>query len=414
MPEPLSAKLRALGVKVGARDVPAPPVEARPRHAHAIDSVVPGRALVNADGECYLVENAYADDYLHGHAPLHAPYPLGTIAQWARDERMAGCPRERMLFLDIETTGLAGGTGVWPFMVGLGWFGGGQFVVEQLFMRNPLEEAALLSALAERLAACDMLVTFNGKAFDVPLLKNRYGMHRRTMLVADKAHLDLLSLARRLWRDRLASRALGSLEQHILGARRSQSDVPGWMIPTIYFEYLRNDDARPLKGVFYHNALDIVAMAALLGHVAQMTHDPLGTRMQHPVDYLSLGRMYEEMGQLDTAARIYEQSMNDNLPDDSFREAARRLSAVYRRTDRFAQSLELWLEAAKRGEVYALINLAMYYEHRTRDYAMAERMTFDAIRAVSAGKAPPAERRRLLPELQYRLERVQRKGQRTV
>ncbi|MEP7199195.1 MAG: ribonuclease H-like domain-containing protein [Chloroflexota bacterium] len=411
MANSLSSKLKSLGVKVGARDVPSPqPAEKAKRlNRYAVENVLTGRVIANADGACFVVEHDYPPDYTHGHALLHAPLPLQVVARWARDQRIADCARESLVFLDTETTGLAGGTGTLPFMIGVGRFVGDQFRVAQFFMRDPADEAALLTALSEWLDPCETLVTFNGKAFDLPLVSARYTLQRRTLPVAGTPHLDLLPLARRLWRDRLASRALGSLELHILGATRQGQDVPGFLIPLMYFDYLRNGDARPLKGIFYHNAMDILAMAALLGHVAQMMADPVGAAMQHPVDYVSLGKLYEDLGEHETAARAYERGMADNLPLNAFREASQRLSYLHRKQGNYEGTLELWRAASQRGELYAHVALAKYYEHRVRDYVLAERMTLDAISAVSSEKVSAHERKKILTELQHRLDRIRRK-----
>lgn len=409
MSNSLSSKLKSLGVSVGAREVMPPRRGESATRPHSIENVVAGRVVENLDGSCFVVESVYTHDYRHGHAHLHAPLPLNAIAKWARDERIAQAARECLVFLDSETTGLAGGTGTLPFMIGVGRFVDHQFRVTQFFMRDPRDEAALLTALSQWLEPCETLVTFNGKAFDMPIVSARYTLHRRSMPIARTAHLDLLPLARRLWRDRLASRALGSLEQNILGATRAQQDVPGWLIPTLYFDYLRNGDARPLRGIFYHNAMDILAMAALLGHMAQMMAEPAGAAVQHPVDYVSLGKLYEELGELELAAHAYERGLADQLPPDSFREASQRLSYLQRRRGRCEHSLALWHEAVKRGEVYAHICLAKYYEHHARNYAMAERLTREAMALVSSEKVAARERRRLLPELQHRLERIRRK-----
>ena len=150
------------------------------------------------------------------------------------------------------------------------------------FSANPARSPRCCSALSEHLHASHALVTFNGKCFDAPLLDARYTTNGRTSPLPSLAHLDLLPLARRLWRDRLPSRALGSLEQYILGVTRSQEDVPGWMIPQFYFSYLRSGDARPLKSVFYHNAIDVLSMAALLSHMGTMLDDPLGPLAHKP------------------------------------------------------------------------------------------------------------------------------------
>src|SRR4030095_9484775 len=215
-------------------------------------------------GEVFIAEQAFAQEYQYGNSSLLSSFPLSLISQWANDPRIAELPLSAFAFLDTETSGLSGGTGTYAFLVGAARFIEGQLVLRQFFMRDPAEEPALLEGLANFLAPAKALVTFNGKAFDAPLLTTRYSMHRIPVPYKNYAHLDLLPLARRLWRDRLESRALKYLEEHVLGMKRASEEVPGYEIPWLYFDYLRTGDARPLAGVFYHNAMDVVAMAALL------------------------------------------------------------------------------------------------------------------------------------------------------
>src|SRR5688572_32202628 len=137
-------------------------------------------------------------------------------------------------------------------------------------MRDPAEEPALLEGRADVLARCRALITLKGKSFDAPRLTARYSLPRIRGPYKNYSHIDLLPLARRLWRDRLPSRALKYLEEHVLGFTRTSDEVPGYEIPWLYFDYLRTGDANPLAGVFYHNAMDVVAMAALLGHVSEL------------------------------------------------------------------------------------------------------------------------------------------------
>ena len=137
----------------------------------------------------------------------------------------------------------------------------------------------------------------------------RYTLHGIPVPFKDFAHLDLLPLARRLWRDRLESRALKYLEENILFAPRTVEEVPGYEIPYLYFDYLRDGDARPLKGVFYHNAMDVVAMAALLSHTAKMLEDPFHEGIEHGLDVIALAKLYEDLGQWDTAARLFERGL---------------------------------------------------------------------------------------------------------
>jgi uncharacterized protein len=180
---------------------------------------------------------------------------------------------DQWLFLDTETTGLAGGTGTYPFLVGIAWWDAGGLQVEQFFMRDLDEEHSLLLELAERMAARPILVTFNGKSFDWPLLETRYRMTRKIRAVTPKAHLDLLHPARQLWRLRLGSVRLKDLERHVLsGAERSldwtrHDDIDSSLIPQFYFDFLRGGPAEPLAGIFHHNRMDLRGLAALAGKI---------------------------------------------------------------------------------------------------------------------------------------------------
>ncbi|HEX7589182.1 MAG TPA: ribonuclease H-like domain-containing protein, partial [Anaerolineae bacterium] len=309
------------------------------------------------------------------------------------------------VFLDTETTGLAGGSGTYAFLVGVGRYDGETFRLLQFFMRDPIEEPALLAALTELLAPLDALVTFNGKAFDVPLLNARYITNRAATPFKSVPHLDLLPLARRLWRDRLESRALKSLETHILGVARSEEEVPGFLIPQIYFDYLRNGDARPLKRVLYHNAMDVVAMAALLGHIAQMLDNPIEFATEHGLDIISIGKLFEDLGRLDDAARIFARGLEFDLPEESFRQTSQRLAIVHRRRGEMPAAIELWRDAAGHRQIYAHVELAKYYEHKARDYDQAAEWTRSAITIVR--ESSPTTRREWLGALEHRLKRLE-------
>ena len=169
---------------------------------------------------------------------------------------------ERLAFLDTETTGLAGGTGTYAFLIGIGRVEPDGFHVRQFFMREYAEERSLLAALNKHLEGFDVLVTYNGRAYDQPLLETRYRITRHKPPFARMTHLDLLYGARRLWKLRLESCRLMQLERQILGVER-EGDLPGDLIPYVYFEYLRSREARRLVPIFHHNAIDILTLACL-------------------------------------------------------------------------------------------------------------------------------------------------------
>ncbi|MEW5941912.1 MAG: ribonuclease H-like domain-containing protein, partial [Chloroflexota bacterium] len=265
------------------------------------------------------------------------------------------------------------------------------------------------------------LVTFNGKAFDAPLLKTRYLLHSIPSPLTDfvesaeslnrspLSHLDLLPLARRLWRDRLPSRALKYLEENILGLARATEEVPGYEIPWLYFDYLRSGDATPLKGVFYHNAMDVVAMAALLSHVASIFHDPFNGNVQHGLDFIALGKLYEDLRQWDAAARLFEHGLAHDLSEADFGSAVERLSHLQKRRGDLDEAVRLWEQAAAQGHIYAHVELAKHCEHRLRDYKAALEWTEAALARLKESSLPVYVLRHWKEELGHRRQRLKSK-----
>jgi uncharacterized protein YprB with RNaseH-like and TPR domain len=400
----LAGKLKSMGVKIGTGELQ--PQTSKPKKEVAIQSVVDGRFVSTRQGDTFVAEQTYPSDYRHGLTPLRISVPLLTVAQWARDPRLAVLPIESFAFLDVETTGLAGGTGTYAFLVGVGRFEGDTFHLAQYFMRDPMEESAMLEGLMEFLAPNSALVTFNGKAFDAPLLVTRYLLHNIPVPFKDFAHLDLLPLARRLWRDRLPSRALKYLEENVLGAPRTVDEVPGYEIPYLYFDYLRTGDAAPLKGVFYHNAMDIVALAALMNHMASILHAPFDGQVQHGLDFIALGKLFEDLDRREEAARLYERGLEASVGETDFGAAVQRLSALQRRRGDLESAVTLWQKAAAKGHVYAHIELAKYYEHQQRNYVEAMKWTAQAEELINSLDIPRYEYRHWMEELEHRKKRL--------
>ena len=402
----LSDKLKSLGVKVGTSEIqPKATGKTRP----PLEELLGGRWISTRRGEAFVVEQIYSTDYRHGAVPIQIDAQLATLAAWARDERISGLELSQFAFLDTETSGLSGGTGTYAFMVGVGRFMDGEFHLSIFFMQDPADEPALLEALADFLAPCASLVTFNGKAFDAPLLRTRYALNSIPCPFDGFSHIDLLPLARRLWRDRLPSRALKYLEEHIMSAPRTSEEVPGYEIPWLYFDFLRTGDATPLKGVFYHNSMDVVAMAALLNLMAKMLSDPHGSDLEHGLDVIALARLFEDLNRWDDAALLYERGLKTILPEADFGRAIQRLSTLQRRRGDLVTAVSLWEQAAAEGHIFAHVELAKYYEHTRRDPFTALEWTQGAIRHIENADLPPYIRKHWMEELERRLSRLQTK-----
>ena len=407
-------KLHSLGVKTGTAHL-APP---KPGSRYGIDSVVAGSFLSTPLGDVFAASQSYTAEYRHGLSSLLSDFPFSVISQWARDRRISDLDLSEFAFLDTETSGLSGGTGTYAFLVGVARFVDGKFRLQQFFMRDPAEEPALLEGLANFLAPCRALITFNGKSFDAPLLTTRYSLHRIPVPYKNYSHIDLLPLARRLWRDRLPSRALKYLEENILGLARSTDEVPGYEIPWLYFDYLRTGDARPLGGVFYHNAMDVVAMAALLSHINNMLETPYDGHVQHGLDFIALAKLFEDLGHWDEAARLFERGLEwsspsaeekQGLTESDFGLAVKRLSILQKKRGDLNEAIRLWQAAAERGHLYAFIELAKHYEHKLRDIKTALQWTKSALVCAQEMEMPTYMRKHWLDEIARRLERLERK-----
>jgi uncharacterized protein len=407
----LSDRLKALGVTVGTQQLkPAkPPI----REHFPIEQVLAGDFWQTSSGQVFVVETNYKADILRNSIKLKPSAPLEIIAAYAKAEQIADLEIEQFAFIDTETTGLGLGAGIYTFMVGIGRFEGEHFRLAQFFLREPGEETAQLAAIEEFLAPCEAWVSFNGKAFDIPLLNNRYIINAWPIPLKNAPHIDLLHLARRLWKARLPSRTLGDLEVRILGATRSQQDVPGWMVADLYFDYLHTRDARPLLGVFYHNEMDVVSLAALLAHMADLIANPLDGSIEHGLDLIAIGKLYADLGQLDTAAQIYQRGLeHDDVQKEAYWQALKELSFLHKKRQDIEAACKLWESAAQAEHIYAHIELAKVCEHQIKDYETAIRWTQAAIDIVGQPKFPVYERQQILPELEHRLERLEGKKKR--
>jgi len=312
------------------------------------------------------------------------------------------------VFLDTETSGLAGGAGTIVFLTGVGVFEGDAYVVRQYFARNPAEERAYLPDLARFIAEWGGLVTFNGRSFDWPLLRSRF-MLSGVLPPEGQFHIDLLHPARRLWRERLGACNFGNLEQRVLGYRRRGLDMPSWMIPGLWFDFARGQGGvREMKGVLYHNLEDVVSMVPL-AHVIAATL--AGEMEPHPRDWPALARVWQRSGQVQRAEAAYRRALDAPLPPLQRVQVMRALALLLKRDGRRDEAAVWWRALAELGtseDVEALVELAMYYEWHTGDLLQARARTQEAVARVQMWPAG-WRRDQALAELEHRLQRLEGK-----
>lgn len=332
---------------------------------------------------------------------VHGLMPLGDAAERGRSLGPGG---QRIAWLDTETTGLAGGTGTYVFLVGVAAVDDGEFVLTQYFMSHLAHETEMLEQIAEDLRRYDALVTFNGSRFDLPLLQTRFLLSRLRPAFDPDAHLDLMTLARRLWYRRLGGYSMGLLEQLVLGVERFL-DVPGWQIPSLYVQYLHTGDLDALEPVFAHNASDLLSLLALHGLAGDMLSRPDHIRVA--VDWAGLARLLEARQEVDAAVKCYQTALDDEHETAARTRTVTALGRIYRRRALFHQLLELWeaeLTLPILPRWLILERLAMIWEWQFRDPARALAVTDDALAALNGGD--PKHRERLLHRRNRLLKRV--------
>ncbi len=285
---------------------------------------------------------------------------------------------EKWLFLDTETTGLAGGTGTYAFLVGLAWWDAGGLQVEQLFLRDFSEEHSMLHELSMRLAERPVLVTFNGKSFDWPLLENRFTLTRKIAVPKLMAHLDLLHPARALWKLRLGSVRLVELERHVLDAERlgwhRDHDIASSLIPQYYFDYLRGGMPDPLAGVAKHNQMDLRGLAALYGRINALLDEGEGNLSEtDSLELFGLSRYLNRRGEKLRAHSICTRALDAGLPAAFRPQATRELAMMAKSRGDLEAAAALWNELAEDAQdgILACEQLAIYYERYKKDLARA-------------------------------------------
>jgi hypothetical protein len=374
--------------------------EARVRGNQGLADILDGCEIENEHGHFFLVSRINRSASTHGHRTIREAwnFDMSAAAMLANNPIISAFSSEDALFLDTETTGLAGGTGTMAFLIGLGWFEDGHFQIRQILARDFGEEKAALFYLKEIAAQKKFLVTFNGKAFDVNLLTTRFILNRMQSDLAHVPHLDLLHPSRRILGHRLENCRLVTLEADILGVQR-EGDIPGWEIPQRYFDWLRRRDPRLLADIFEHNRLDVISMATLTAHLVDVLTAQALKQYAHPDDYLAAARLLLKRADEQGVDRILDIFQEDTCSEFSL-ESKKKLAQLYKRTGKINEATQIWRQmvTCEPVEFYAVSEMAKYLEHRAKDYIQAKELIETAFAGNNTFSAD--ERTSLLHRLQ--------------
>lgn len=324
-----------------------------------------------------------------------------TVMLMQGEDMPEGFDPRRILYLDTETTGFAG-AGTVAFLIGVGWLGDEGFTVEQYLMRDYPEEIFQLQKLQEVLARFDVICTFNGRSFDVPLLRDRFLMNRMSPACLEKPHIDLLHIARRIWKLRLKKCNLGRLEEAVLGICRV-GDIPGAEVPQRFFSYLKTGQFDLLRDVIDHNAQDIASLCVLLSRMAWMYEHP--EESIHAEDVFSMGMALERFHHPEEARRCYRLASRGKMRS----QGQLRLAVSYRRGGDRLMAKEIWqaMVIRREGGITPYIELAKHYEHVEKDLPAALEMTRRALMMMAEPTLfddDAVQRQR--NEVQYRYNRL--------
>jgi uncharacterized protein YprB with RNaseH-like and TPR domain len=386
----LRRRIARIDRKYSSGDTPPRPA---PREADSnparyfVDEWLAGQEVTTPHGSHFETERLWESHRRHGSIDISA---LQELPHDLLDALSAGAIRDsdptRWAFLDTETTGLAGGSGTYAFLIGVGRITSKGFHLRQFFMREQAEEASLLHRLAEYLGEFETLVTYNGKIYDQPLLETRYRLARSKPPFGSLEHMDLLFGARRLWKLRFDSCRLVELENQILGVER-EGDLPGEMIPYVYFDYLRTREVWRIVPILHHNAIDILTLACLTAIVPWAFRDPENAPLAHGAEMVGVARWLAQAEQQDKAIALYRRAIEKGLRDELLFRTMWDVACLEKRLGNRHSAIAVLTDLAASRNPFrhcALEELAKHYEHVERNYTMALDCTLDAMRFESS------------------------------
>jgi len=394
----LLKRLKDLGLKIET----ASEIRYDPKDKIKLDTHINGTWIESQGQKIFIVKKVYPYGSKHGQIELDNSEGYLTLASFWKIKDIHTFQLKDFIFIDTETSSLSIGAGALIFLFGSCFFTEAGVEVLQIFIEDPSNEAFFLSYIDNLLIKYKCLVTYNGKSFDLPILKTRFILNRLENPIEKFAHIDLLYYSRRIWKYRLDSKRLSDIENRILEFERSEEEVPGWLIPQIYQDYLQSGSAESLKGVFYHNEIDVVSLAALFQNLNQMliSGDITG------LESLSLGEIYRKSRQYEKADNYFKYALNKDS-DTQFQEKIYlNLGYSLKKQQKWEEAIPFWENASKKNNIEACIELAKYYEHISKEIIKAIKWTQKAIAISKKRKIDNVE---LIGELEYRLNRLKRK-----
>ncbi len=366
----------------------------------ALKSTIKGEFSAHKDYPVYVTKKQYRQTTMTDGLPILIPNIPNVILDWAGIEDK-NITHDDLLILDLETTGLSRGGGMIAFMIGIGYYENDNYIVEQYFLPEPDAEINSFDLILPHLDRKGVLVTFNGKTFDLPVLESRFLHNRLWIDLRSKQHIDLLHLARRLWKKKMPSCALETLEYYILGhIRDKELDIEGSIIPQTYFQFLINGDPELLQRIFLHNRTDVLHTAALFAMICEQIDYPLPDDRDIRIDYHAVGRLYQSQGRKDEAKAILTALADENYITP---ELVYDLGILHKKDKAFAEAESFFRQGADLLHNPSMLELCILLEQKSKDFEsalmIAEALSFNLL-------ADPYGNEKKLMELEKRISRL--------
>jgi len=399
--KPLTEKLERFSSQIAASSDSKAEFRFPERYRLLADAL--GGELVPGGAGCYCrIRTLYPAGYSHGLFTINSTEETKSFpsAAFSTGDPGLDLPASSMVFLDTETTGL-GGTGTVAFLIGLGRINGNGFEIIQYLIPDYSDEAAMLQDVYENLNRDSTIVSFNGASFDIPVLLDRMIINRVTRRFEFGYHLDLLHPARRLFKRRLLDCTLINLERQLFSFYRAD-DIPGYLVPSVYFEWLTSQELSRMNSVLKHNRCDIISLYFLARLLAE-AYQSEGEILTYSEDLYSLSRFFERRKETGKIEKVYQRVQHS--PNGLAPEAALHYARNFKRTQNIKQSVEIWESLAgdkTSHSFWACLELAKYYEHEARNVVTALEYS------DCAAKCKPINERQLR-ELKKRVTRLNRK-----
>lgn len=391
-------KLRGLGLSIDF----ASNVEKKDKSNKKVEDIFNGQWKEVNDQRIFIEKKTYPFGEKHGDILIENFNANEKLSLLLGIPEIKDLELEDFIFLDTETSGLNIGSGSLVFLFGCCFFNHQGLEIRQLFIDHPYHELLLLSTIDDLLSGFKVLISYNGKSFDIPILKNRFALIQLDHHLNSRIHIDLLHQSRKLWKYDLESKKLSDIEFDILKIKRDQEEVPGWLIPQIYMDFVQYGETELLKGVFYHNEIDVVSLAALFLKISHMLMNDEFTGNES----ISFGEMFQKQKDYKLSEEYFQKAL-ENTQDKLLRKKVLLSYAfVLKKQSKLYEAMAIFDKLARKNNFHASIELSKYYEHKSRDFPTALQWAKKSRQILEQQKNVNSK---LIEKTKERIERLERK-----